>query len=97
MKTIPKIRKELLMLANKLDIKCPAHARKIRRLVKQMKRRSPIRRSRRESASLTPELALRIRKVALANPSTSYMQLARIFATSIGRVSEALAGKRDAA
>lgn len=94
MKTIPQVREELLKLANTLDDR--GTVRKLKNLVKHMYRRAPVRRAGREHIALTPMLVARIKKVASMNSDISYATLGRMFNVSIGRVSEALAGKRAA-
>lgn len=94
MKTIPQVREELLELAE--TIRNPKVSKKIKSLVKHMVRRSPVRRSPNRSQPMTKDLSNRIRRVALANPTLDYMQLAKGFRVATGRISEAIAGKRVA-
>ena len=96
MKTIPQIREELLEIADTIDGEEISSARRIRRLVKAMYRRPAIRRAQAESRPVTPELMDYIRNFAKQNPTYSYATIGRIWGVAIGRVSEALSGKRAA-
>lgn len=94
MKTIPMIRTELLEIAD--ETRSNSLSRRIKALVTQMYRRPPVRRAKVESVPFTPELARSIRGYARQNQDASYPVMARRFRVSIGRISEALAGKRAA-
>lgn len=94
MKTIPQIRTELLEIAD--ETRSANLSRRIKSLVTQMYRRAPVRRAKIESVPFTPALAREIRGYARLNPKVSYPTMARRFTVSIGRISEALAGKRAA-
>ena len=94
MKTIPQVRSELLELAETVS---PSAGRKIKYLVRQMKRRPSVRKANKESVTFTPTLARSIRTFATRNPANSYKTIAAQFNVSVGRVSEAIAGKRQAA
>lgn len=107
MKTIPQVREELLALAKDLKVSARLQnddqaivslnsSRKIIRLVKSLYRRPAIRRATTESAEATPMLMRRIKSYALSNTSMSYAKIGRHFNVSVGRVSEAVAGKRAA-
>jgi hypothetical protein len=95
MKTIPQIRQKLYELAESIG---GTYEVQIKKLTRQLKRRSPVRRARKESVTMTPALARRIRNAARVNPNVSYLQLIKMyrFPVSIGRISEVLAGKRAA-
>lgn len=95
MKTIPQIRDALLAIAA-TDAVSPEAARKIKRLVTQMKRRKALRRASVEHVKATPSVLSAIRASARSNPGMSYALLGRLHHVSIGRVSEALVGKRAA-
>lgn len=94
MKTIPQIREELLEVAG--ELRNLRLSNKIKRLVTQMKRRKAVRRSNRDSAPFTPQLAIRIRNYANSHPHLSYKAIGTTFNVASGRVSEAVAGKRAA-
>lgn len=94
MKTIPQVRKELLEIAN--TTRSPQLSRKLKLLVNNMYRRPAVRRAAKEHAEYTPELGRRIKLYALGHPTASYTVIAAHFDVSIGRVSEAIAGKRAA-
>lgn len=93
MKTIPQVRKELLVIA---ESQPEAVQRKIRALVRDMYRRPAVRRVKIESVEYTPELGRRIKTFANSRRNMSYKRIANRFHVSIGRVSEALVGKRAA-
>lgn len=95
MKTIPQVRKELLLLAD--AVRNDKVSRKLKSLVRNMYRRPYARKARTESITCTPELARQIKFFARSNPTWSYKRIANNFNVSIGRVSEAVAGKRQAA
>ena len=95
MKTIPQVRNELLELANSGTIGV-SQSRKIKSLVKSLYRRPAIRRATPEHRHVTSELSASIRDWADKNPDHSYATIGRIWNVSIGRVSEAVAGKRTA-
>lgn len=100
MKTIPQIRLELLDIAKSLQNNehSPEHvSRRIRYLVRNMYRRKTVRRAKVEHAHTTKELQLKIRKYAKANPKKSYAAIGNKFNVAIGRVSEALVGRRNVA
>lgn len=59
-----------------------------------MYRRPAKRRARKEHADLTPVLARRIRAFAKLHPRMSYRRIGERFNVGIGRVSEAIAGRR---
>lgn len=67
---------------------------KLREVERNMYRRPAARRARREHAVLTPALARKIRLYAAAHPRMSYRRIGELFNVGIGRVSEAIRGKR---
>ena len=83
-RTIPEIRERLLVIAEENDIP------EIRDLVKEMYRKAPVRRAPVTSPSLTPELALKIRKYARMNPGMHFSVIASKFGVNPDRVSEAM-------
>lgn len=98
MKTIPQVRKELKEVAALVrNNYSQVLGDKIIRLVKNMHRRKAVRRAVKEHAEFTPELAVRIRAYACVHPRISYMSMANVFHVSTGRISEAIAGTREAA
>lgn len=87
--SIPKAREELLALASKY----PSHpmAGAIRDIVdERMFRQLPVRKAPRKIARLTPAQAEAIRAEARVRPNASQLELANMFGTNPGRVSEAL-------
>lgn len=72
-------------------------ARRIESLVRQMHRRKAVRRAAIEHAHVTPALRRQIKTYAISNPRMSYAKIGIRFNVSIGRVSEAVAGKLAAA
>lgn len=97
MRTIPMIRQEMLRMAKLWE---QAGFEPLTRLVREweadLHRRKPIRRARPNLWGPTPE-PYAIMTLAAQKPHLSYMQLATELGCSIGRVSEALAGQREAA
>ena len=83
MMTIPECRHELRIIMHRLKL-----------IEKNMHRRKPARRARKEHVTLTPTLKRKIRKFAGDNPRMSYVRIGKYFNVGIGRVSEALRGKR---
>ncbi|MFP5514848.1 MAG: hypothetical protein ACLGJC_17400 [Alphaproteobacteria bacterium] len=94
MATIPDIRGEILVVASSVEAGViPADlARTLRRWELDLHRRKPVQRTppRRRGQSAADD----IRAYAAANPGASYHEIANATRTTIGRVSEALAGKR---
>lgn len=96
--TIPQVRACLLTLAAALrsgDASPEAAADDIEGLVVHLHRRKAIRKAPVKQAGLTKKMAHAIRLFAEANPEVNYQEMATVFETNIGRVSEALAGKRE--
>jgi hypothetical protein len=89
MRTIPQIRSRLHELA--LELACPELAD----LAEETKRRSSIRR---RTPTRHPKLTLEeeqiVRDYAQANPLRSLLEIAADLKTGLGRVSEAIMGKR---
>lgn len=81
--TIPECRAELRSII-----------RRLRLIERQMYRRSPKRKAAPESSVMTPYLKGKIRQYARKHSTASYKKIGDVFNVSIGRVSEALAGKR---
>ena len=90
--TIPQIRSELIEISHRLMSRGDADAARIAELAELTRRRKPVRRASARRAALTPELRADIIAMADAFPDCSYQEIAEAFDTSIGRVSEALAG-----
>lgn len=63
-------------------------------LTEQLKRRSPVRRVGPRLIPLTPERRAALKDYADTHPLASYIDIAKVFHTSIGRVSEVVAGFR---
>jgi hypothetical protein len=97
MKTIPQLRDEMLVKADVLH-KIGLHdfAGIIEDWVASMYRRAPVRRRVAPTLRERPDAEL-IGAYADAHPDADYMTIANHFGCSIGRVSEALAGFREAA
>jgi hypothetical protein len=89
---IPEVRVELLDLATELDAwGLPHQAARVRYLVSEMVRRP----CKRRAAPYVPHIPRSIiRRFADAHPRMPYMTIAVALGTNIGRVSEAVAGKR---
>jgi hypothetical protein len=87
-RTIPQIRERMHELAEELG--CD----ELHELADETRRRSPVRRAAHRLPRLTTDLKLKIIEAARAFPEASYKELSEALNTSIGRVSEALAGKR---
>jgi hypothetical protein len=100
MKTIPQVREYLLKLADSINNGKATDVnyivRQLRNAVNNMKRRPYVRKASTESKLMTPQLKRRIKAFATNNPHMTYMRIANYHGVSIGRVSEALAGKRSA-
>lgn len=64
-------------------------------LADQLSRRRPKHVAPKSSATLTDELADRIRAYKAANPNATYMQTAIRFGVNVGRISEVLRGFRQ--
>lgn len=101
-RTIPEIRERLCEIANQLkaiaiDLEARTLCDEVIDLALETKRRSPVRKAARRSLVCTDEVLETIRIFARHNPGMTYMQIAGRFNVSIGRVSEALAGKRGEA
>ena len=94
MSTIPQLRAEMSAYADRVfEAGLPDLAAQIWRWVDQLHRRSPVRRAK-SSPHATPDFA-EIARFADIYPEASYMEIAKYFGCSIGRVSEALAGFRE--
>lgn len=89
-RTIPQIRARLLEIADEKGIP------ELAELAEETKREYHGRRAAPTRRSLTPALAAKIRSYARAHPRAAYHDMAERFHTNIGRVSEALFGKRGA-
>lgn len=95
--TIPMVRDELTGIADALDSDMPLVAQRIRYLVEQMKRRTATRRAPVRHEPLTETQKEAIRQYALTHPEMHQQDIAELFGTNSGRVSEALRGKRTEA
>lgn len=96
--TIPECRDALLSIANSLAVKkttdCTDEVRGIRMIVKELMRRSPVRRTRVKALPSTASLRSQIRAYAKAHPDMNNRDIAAMYGVDGGRVSEALAGFR---
>jgi xanthine dehydrogenase iron-sulfur cluster and FAD-binding subunit A len=94
--TIPEIRALLHALADNLD-KIPVEEAKaqLRILAEATRRRRPVRMAPPRRKGLTPARVADIQAYAAAHPKAGYPDIADHFGVNQGRVSEALAGKRE--
>ncbi len=103
MKTIPEIRERLGQIALVLveggvgDEEQKAFASELFEMFEGLKRRSPCRVARRSNKRMRPEDHQKIRDLAAAYPDSSYQELSAMSGYNTGRISEALAGKRQEA
>lgn len=86
---IPEIRDRLHALADEHGIA------ELHHLAEQTRRRKPIRRAPPRWPKLTENQKAAVRDAFTANPSIGVRELADRFATSIGRISEAVRGFRE--
>lgn len=93
MATIPEIRLDILREA----ARCPDLflQQKMKDWERELHRRPPVRKVQREARSATEASENAIREYAARNPNASYRKMSAVFGQSIGRISEALAGKRS--
>lgn len=91
--TIPEIREQILHEAKR----CPDLFLRAQMLEweRELHRRPPVRKVQREARSATEASENAIREYAAQNPNASYRKMSAVFGQSIGRISEALAGKRS--
>jgi hypothetical protein len=89
MTTIPEIRTRLIYLAQEHALP------ELAVLAQALKRRPMVRKARPKYRPLTPVLKEDIQAYAGRFPDLSYQEIANHFFTNIGRVSEALRGKRE--
>ncbi len=89
---IPEVRAELLEIAEFLVVHFPHHAKRLRQLVEEMKRR-PAHRGRR-TARPVHEVEEEIRTLHADHPEMSGQEIAHELGISSGRPSEVLHGKR---
>lgn len=94
--TIPECRDELQVIARQLYARGHADdlATRIEAVIENMFRRPAARRALPESNQATPELLNEIHEFANSHPWLSYRAIGEMYGVSIGRVSEAVAGKR---
>lgn len=87
--TIPEIRERLKALADEHNIP------ELRDLAEETRRRSPLRRARARWPRLTEDQKAAVRATFTARPDLGVRELADLYRTSIGRVSEAIRGFRQ--
>lgn len=92
--TIPEIRERLLDIADALSC-VPLVAAEIRMLAEATRRRPAHRVAPVKSHPMTEGASDQIRDFAECHPHASHMEIAYLFGVNIGRVSEALRGKRQ--
>lgn len=103
MRTIPEIRARLHELAGEIIKLAPPqsplarYGLELRELADETKRRSPIRRARKRRAPLTEEQELSICNYFMLHPDASYHEASIALNINTARISEVLAGKREAA
>lgn len=85
--TIPEVQEALCELADRHELPI------LKVLAFELYRRKPVRRAPVEHHS-NKSLFRNIRRYALDHPRASYQEIAEYYDTNIGRVSEALVGKR---
>lgn len=92
--SIPEARRQLGLIADRLEqgaLGRPAMAQEVRNIIdQQMHRESPVRRAPRKLCRMDPDTARLIRHYANNNPEASQLEIANVFNTNPGRVSEAL-------
>lgn len=86
---VPEIQNRLRELASEHGIP------ELDALASELSRRSPIRRSKQRSPSMTDHLRDAIRRLAAHQPELTQSEIAARFAVNPGRVSEALRGTRQ--
>jgi hypothetical protein len=91
--TIPEIREQILNEA----AHCPDLFLRSRLLTweRELHRRPPVRKVRREARAATEASEQAVREYAASHPNASYREMSVLFRQSVGRISEALAGKRS--
>jgi len=92
---IPEVRQELLKIAHELEQN--GHkpiGRRLRELEGELYRRRGVHPTKVRSQAITPDLKRQIRTFKAAWPDKSEQQIAAHFKVNMGRVSEALIGKR---
>jgi hypothetical protein len=62
---------------------------------RELHRRPPVRKVRREARAATEASEQAVREYAASHPNASYREMSVLFRQSVGRISEALAGKRS--
>lgn len=96
MRIIPEIRKRLLELAFNVTPLSTPLADELREIEKDLHRRPCVRRAGKRLA-MTDTKRQEIKDYAGQFPDMSYQELARALDTNTGRISEVLAGNREAA
>lgn len=92
--TIPEIREEMVAIAQTIEAAHPDEARRLRFLSEETKRRHHGRRASTKHAPLEEGARDAIRQYAVEHPEAHLQDIAVLFGTNAGRVSEALHGKR---
>jgi hypothetical protein len=83
-RTIPELRDRLREIANEHNIP------EIHEIVNEMYRHSAVRRAPNRSQTVTPSLAVKIRRYARDNPEMHQRDIAEHFNVNPGRISEAI-------
>jgi hypothetical protein len=90
---LPDVAKRLREIAELIEDDYQAESAELFELAAEIKRRSGPR-APASSTPMTPELAEEIKEYAEANPGMPYQDIAVVFNVNLGRVSEAIKGKR---
>ncbi|MGA2313867.1 MAG: hypothetical protein ABSF87_16105 [Xanthobacteraceae bacterium] len=91
---IPEVAKRMREIAKLIQSDHPGESGELLELADELKRRFSGPRAPATSTPMTPELAEEIREYAEANPSMSHQAIGEVFNVNLGRVSEAIIGKR---
>lgn len=95
---IPIIRERLVEIGTELSAmgaRAAALGQEVQELALETRRRSPVHRGRNQHKPLTDDQKAQIHEYAEAFPDATYKDISLLFDTSVGRISEVLAGKRD--
>jgi hypothetical protein len=91
---IPEVAQRMREIAGEIQEACPTQSAELLELADELRRRSGEGRAPATSTKMTPELSEEIKEYAKAHPGMSHQQIAEVFGVNIGRVSEAILGKR---
>jgi hypothetical protein len=91
---IPEVANGMRKIAEEIQEAYPTQAAELLELAGELRRRSGETRAPATSTPMTPELYEEIKEYAADNPGMSRQAIAEVFDVNIGRVSEAIIGKR---